>query len=102
MSGEYSGEGWDADNLTDELIASGVTTRNTIGRIFDFGFGAGGSIVRDRLWLYGSFRKYGTKTFVAGNYFNATPHTLFYTPDRDRQAFIARRNWASGGRVPPR
>ena len=99
VSGEYAGEGWDADNLNDELIASGVTTRNSIGRIFDFGFGAGGPIVRDRLWFYGSFRKYGTKTFVAGNYFNATPHTLFYTPDLDRQAFIARRNWASGGRV---
>ena len=49
--------------------------------------------------LYGSCRKYGTKQFTANNYYNATPHTLFYTPDLDRQAFISRRNWASGGRV---
>ena len=99
VSGEYTGEGWDADNLSDELIDMGITTRNTIGEIFDFGAGVGGPIVRDKLWFYGSYRKYGTKTFIAGNFFNKTPHTLFYEPDLDRQAFIARRNWASGGRV---
>ena len=99
VTGEFTNEGWDADNLTDELIASGVTTGNKIGKIFDFGFGVGGPIVQDKLWFFGSYRKYGTKAFVAGNTFNLTPHTLFFTPDPDNQAYISRRNWASGARV---
>ena len=87
-------------NLNDELIASGVTTRNTIGRIFDFGFGVGGPICP---------RPTGGSTGRSGNTAprplspatTSTRHPTRCSTPRTLtgKAFIARRNWASGSRV---
>jgi hypothetical protein len=44
-----------SDNLTDELIARGVTRTNKIQQIKDFGFNAGGPLIKDKLWWWGSY-----------------------------------------------
>ena len=46
----------------------------------------GGPIVRDKLWFYNSFRYWGTDTYLAGLYRNATPLGYSYTPDLNNQA----------------
>ena len=53
---------------------------------YDAGGGLGGPILRDKLWFYAAQRSWGGTEFVPGNYFNATPLTLFYTPDLSRPA----------------
>lgn len=43
------------DNLTADLIARGVTRTNKIQQIKDFGFNAGGPIIKDKLWWWGAY-----------------------------------------------
>ena len=44
-----------ADNLTDELKARGIVRTNKIQQIKDFGFNAGGPIIKDKLWWWGAY-----------------------------------------------
>ena len=70
-----------SDNLSDELIARGMKSVNSLNYIYDAGFTLGGPIKKDRLWFYGSFREWGNKRQAANKFYNATQHTPFYTPD---------------------
>ncbi len=44
-----------ADNLTDDLLAKGVINVNKVQQIKDFGFNAGGPIIKDKLWWWGAY-----------------------------------------------
>src|SRR5688500_3230003 len=54
-------------DIADELAPgqSRVTSGNRINEIVDYGFEAGGPIVQDRLWLWGSYGRNDIKQFVA-------------------------------------
>jgi hypothetical protein len=43
------------NNLTDELRAAGIININKIQQIKDFGFNAGGPILKDKLWWWGAY-----------------------------------------------
>ncbi len=67
--GAWSDGAWQSDNLTSELRALGVRNVDKIDKIWDFNFGLGGPILKDKLWFYGSARHWGvyapvTNTFV--------------------------------------
>ncbi len=42
-------------NITDDLIAIGVLDTNKIQQIKDYGFNAGGPIIKDKLWWWGAY-----------------------------------------------
>ena len=85
---EYTGEGLQSANLDDELRARGIFAGNEIKHIYSAGFGFGGAIRRDRVWLYSSYRDYGTEEGQAGIFYNKPElqHTLRYEPDLSRPA----------------
>jgi hypothetical protein len=60
-----------SDNLTSGLIAQGLTAQNKIDTIYDINPGVGGPILKDRLWFYGSFRRWGANNYL-GNTFTPT------------------------------
>jgi hypothetical protein len=66
--GVWSDGSWQSDNLTDELEARGLRSVDRIEKIWDFNFGMGGPIVKNRLWFYGSARHYGVHAPVADTY----------------------------------
>jgi hypothetical protein len=82
----YTGENLQNNNFSDALRARGVTEIPPVNKIYDAGVGLGGPIRRDRLWFYTAQRWWGFNTGLAGNYFNKTQGTLFYTPDLSRPA----------------
>jgi hypothetical protein len=41
----------------------------------------GGPIRKDKLWFFASFREWGNQHVMAGNFWNKTQGTPFYTPD---------------------
>ncbi len=49
--------------------------------------GVGGPLKRDKLWFFGSARRWVSQSYQPGNYFNATQGTMFYTPDLNRPAY---------------
>ena len=68
-------------NLNDDIRARGVSTVPQNKKIWDYGVGVGGPIVRDKVWFYTAHRWWGTQNFVTNSFQNLTPHTPFYTPD---------------------
>ena len=44
-----------AENLTPELQARGIVRTNKIQQIKDYGFNAGGPIIKDKLWWWGAY-----------------------------------------------
>ena len=83
----YAGEGWQSDNLSDEQIAQGLRSGNRINRIWDVNPAAGGPIVRDRLWVYASYRHWGTYNTVAGSFKDRDFSALFYEPTDEQNLF---------------
>ena len=87
VTGLFSNDSLMSDNLSDELIARGLKSVNSLLYIYDAGFTLGGPIKKDRLWFFGSFREWGNKRQAANKFYNATQHTPFYTADPSRPAF---------------
>jgi Carboxypeptidase regulatory-like domain len=84
LSGLYTSDRFEASNLNDDLRARGLTTISKILKIYDAGVNFGGPIRKDKLWFFGSFREWGNGHLMAGNFWNATQGTPFYTPDLSR------------------
>jgi Carboxypeptidase regulatory-like domain len=55
-------------NLTSTLKAQGLSIQNRIDTIYDLNAGVGGPILRDRLWFYSSFRRWGANNFLGNTY----------------------------------
>jgi hypothetical protein len=86
-SGNFSSGALQQDNVSDELIARGGRTAGDLRYVRLLNLGVGGPIKRDRLWFLGAFQWSGSGRYTPGNFFNATPNTLFYTPDLNKQAY---------------
>ena len=90
--GNYTGEGWQANNLRDNLRGSLFYNRNNVIRniseiqkIWDVNPSVGGPILRDRLWFFGTFRHWGVNKTVVDSYFDADPSPYRYAADLSRQ-----------------
>jgi hypothetical protein len=80
----YAGPSLQNGNLTDALRARGLTSDDSIRKSYDYSGALGGPIKKDTLWLFTAHRWWGASRFLAGNYYNATQHSLFYNPDFSR------------------
>jgi hypothetical protein len=60
-----------SENLTQELKDQGVIATNKIQNIKDFGFNAGGPLVKDKVWWWGA---YGVQDIFV--------YTIYQTPDK--------------------
>jgi hypothetical protein len=87
-----TGSGLQANNLTDDLRAQGLTAVNGVEDVYDINGAFGGPIRKDSLWFYSAHRKWGGTTRVAGVYLNATQGGPIYTPDLSRQAVSIEHN----------
>lgn len=73
-----------ADNLSDEIRARGLTTVNKVDEIYDVNGAVGGPIAVDRLWFYTAHRAWGNGTQVAGLFFNKNVTSYLYQRDQSR------------------
>jgi len=87
VTGLYSGEGLQSDNLSAELREKGLLSVTSVNYVFEVGATLGGPIMRDKMWFFGSYRQWGNERGAAGKFYNATQGTFFYTPDLSRPAF---------------
>jgi len=88
----YTNKNLQSGNVSEKARARGLAATPKAKLISDFGVGMGGPIKQDKLWFYTGHRRWDAQQEQAGQYYNATPHTLFYTPDLNRRAFL--NNWA--------
>jgi hypothetical protein len=79
-------------NYTDELRDRGLATPGAFKNLWDYNFGMGGPIKRDRLWYFLQLRQEGYKNTVPGMFANLNandPTKWTYVPDRSRPAYQA-------------
>lgn len=60
---------WQSDNFTPELRASGLRAVDKIDRIYEFTFGQGGPILRDKLWFFGAARAQSVNAPIADTFY---------------------------------
>jgi len=90
----YSGAGdWSrSDNIDDYLRSIGITEGPGLIKLYDFSGSAGGPIMRDRLWFFGSARKYANYAPVSGvvaNQYAGDATRWNYAPNASVQARTA-------------
>jgi hypothetical protein len=75
---------WQSDNFSADLAAQGLRAPNRVERIFDQNFGLGGPVLRDRIWFYGTFRRWGVDQTITDSFYNLDPSHRTYAPDLSR------------------
>ena len=99
LLGNFANGEMQSDNLTDKLRGRGLSLINSIDEIWDANAGLGGPLKKDRLWFYTATRSWGRAVVIAGNYFNKTQGTPFYTPDTSRPAISNEHNYSQNLRL---
>jgi len=87
FSARYAGEGWQSGNLDDEQRSKGLLSGSRINRIWDLNPALGGPLVKDRVWIYGSYRHWGTYNTVAGSFKDKDFSEIFYQPSTEQNLF---------------
>ena len=87
VSGLYTNDALQSENLTGELRSRGLATANKVLYLFNADGALGGPVARDKLWFFTAHRISGNQNQVAGVYFNKTQGAPLYTPDFDRPGF---------------
>ena len=95
----YAGKNLQSGNLTDALRARGLNLVNSVDEIWDTNAALGGPIMKDRFWFYASTRSWGRGVIIAGNYFNKTQGTPFYTADLSKPALSNEHNFSQNLRL---
>lgn len=62
--GDYQSHGMQWDNFDSSLASRGVKKVNSIAKMFDFNPAIGGPIMKDKLWVFGSYRRWTTDRYV--------------------------------------
>src|SRR5437879_5452522 len=65
-----SGSALQANNVTPELKAQGLTVASSLKKLWDINPSFGGPIARDRLWFFGTYRYQGNRQYVANIFGN--------------------------------
>jgi hypothetical protein len=82
-------EKFQSNNYTQALQTAGLRTPNSLKVVYDVNPGAGGPIVRDKLWFYSAARWQTTQSYLAGLWENKNagdPTRWDYDPDLSRRA----------------
>ena len=85
LTASYSGDALQGDNLSADLIATGLTSVSGLISLWEVTPAIGGRLVRDKLWFYSAFRGQSTNQSRAGLYEDLDPKDWAYTPDLTRQ-----------------
>lgn len=81
-------DNFQSSNLDDDLRARGVTTVPRVKGIFDLNLGIGGPVVKEKVWFYGAYRRWGSENFVGGSkFFPKDPLSFLPNPDTARDAY---------------
>jgi len=57
-----------SDNSNSTLVAEGLKARNKIDTVYDLNAALGGPIIKDKIWFFASFRRWGANNFLANTF----------------------------------
>ena len=88
-----------SNNLDDRLRSQGLTSVNSVKRVYDFNGSLGGPVLTDRLWFFAAARRWGTTTRVANLFADSNVNDFAYTPDLSRPIEPVESDRGAGGRL---
>jgi hypothetical protein len=91
--------GLQSDNLDDDLRSQGLTSVNSVKKVYDINGAFGGPLLKNRLWFFAAGRRWGTTTHVANLFADADTTDFLYTPDLSRPIEPEEDDKGGGGRL---
>lgn len=64
----YTGQSLQSDNVSDEQRSKGLLAPSAMDEGYDVNVGMGGPVVRDRVWFYGSYRRWRVDRLTANTF----------------------------------
>ena len=86
-------------NVGDALRAQGVTTADSILKIYDTSVSFGGPIKKDTLWFWTAHRYWGYEQIRTNTFYESDQSTFVFTPDLSRPGTETQRNISDDLRV---
>jgi hypothetical protein len=86
-------------NVDDALRAQGITTADSILKIFDVSGAIGGPIKKDKLWFWTAHRYWGYEQIRTNTFHESNQSTFVFTPDLNRPGTETQRNESSDLRL---
>ena len=80
----FANAGLQGNNVDDELRAQGITTADSIKRIYDTSFAFGGPIKSDKLWFWTAHRFWGYEQIRTNTFYEGNPNDFVFDPDPSR------------------
>jgi hypothetical protein len=79
----FTNQSLEWNNLDATQISQGLKSANLVNKIWDLNPVAGGPIFKDRMWIFGGYRHWGTYNNVAGSFKDASFTEKFYSCNQD-------------------
>jgi hypothetical protein len=87
FTGRYTSQNLESSNLDASDQARGLLSGSRVDKIWDVDPAGGGPIIKDRLWLFSSYRNWGTYNTVAGSFQDADFSEVLYKPSTIQNLF---------------
>jgi len=96
----FSRPGLQGNNLSDRLVARGLTgATTTLRKLHDINGAIGGPIKQDKVWFFVTSRYFTNEYNLAGNYFAVDPAAVRRQDDLDQPAYGGTYTYDNNGRV---
>jgi len=83
FEGRFTNQSLESNNLDATQISQGLKSANLVNKIWDINPVGGGPILKDRMWIFGGYRHWGTYNNVAGSFKDASFAETFYSCNPD-------------------
>ncbi|HEY1912716.1 MAG TPA: carboxypeptidase regulatory-like domain-containing protein [Vicinamibacterales bacterium] len=97
--GNFANNNLQANNIDDTLRAQGITTGDSIRKIWDSSFAIGGPIMKDKLWFWTAHRYWGYEQVRTNTFYESSQSTFVFTPDLSRPGTETQQNESSDIRL---
>ena len=97
--GNFANSGLQGNNVDDALRNQGITTADSINKIWDVSFAIGGPVVRDKLWFWTAHRFWGYEQIRTNTFYESNQSTFVFTPDLSRPGTETQRSLSDDFRV---
>lgn len=88
----FANAGFQGSNVDDALREQGVTTADSIERIYDTSFAFGGPLKKDKLWFWSAHRFWGYEQIRTNTFYEGNPNDFVFDPDRSRPGTETQKN----------
>jgi hypothetical protein len=88
----FANDSLQGGNVDDTLRSQGITTADSILKIYDSSFAIGGPLKRDRLWFWTAHRYWGYEQIRTNTFYESDQSTFVFKPDLNRPGTETQRN----------